>query len=110
MVPCVFACPLYPQILLLPPLIPVPLLPESLVCEILPGDSITPGCADAHLEVLRPPNPIIEDLGEAAGVPSAPNDAPELPKGLEFLGLVRAAVRMQEPGRALGVTNVGLPA
>jgi hypothetical protein len=102
-------CPLYPQILLSPP-IPIPPLPESLAREILPGDGITPECADPHLEVLRPPYPVIEDLGEVAGVPSAPNDAPGIPEGLEFLGLVRAAVGMQEPGGALGATNVGLPA
>jgi hypothetical protein len=57
---------------------------------------------------LRPPDPVIEDLGEAAGVPSAPNDTPGLPEGLEFLGLVRAAVGIQEPGGALGATNIVL--
>jgi hypothetical protein len=79
---------LYPQIVPFSPPILVPLLPEILM-------------------LLKLPDPIIEDLGEA-GVLSALGDAPGLPKGLECLELVYMAVEMQEPKGALAAMSVGL--
>jgi hypothetical protein len=54
------------------------------------------------------PRPILEDLGEAGGVLSAPSNAPGLPESLGHLGLVCTAVGVRKPGGALAATSVTL--
>jgi hypothetical protein len=78
-----------------------PLLPETLMREILRGEGIAPirrAANERHFEPLKLPDLVIEDLGEAGGVLSALSDASGVP---ERLGLVRAAVGMHEPGGLL---------
>jgi hypothetical protein len=57
-----------------------------------------------QIRPLKPPDLTIEDLGKAGGA-SAPNDVPGLPESPERLGLVSAAIGMQERGGALSATN-----
>jgi hypothetical protein len=90
-------------------LVPPPF--ETLAHDITPGEGANPiqGATDnPDLEPLKPPDLVIEDLGEAGVVPLAPSDAPGLPEHLERLGLVCAAVGMQEPGGALAAMSAGL--
>jgi hypothetical protein len=57
---------------------------------------------------LKLPDAVIEDLGEAEGVPSAPSNTPGLPKGLDHLELAYAAIGMQRSGGLLAATSMGL--
>lgn len=66
-------------------------------------------CRSLHVEILKPPDLVIKDLGKAGRVPSAPSDAPGTPECLEQLGLVCVAVGIQEPGGALQPRALDLP-
>jgi len=85
------ATPCTPQI---SPLPIVPLLPETLTCEIPRGEGTTPV-----------QHATIKDLGEAGGALSAPSDTPGLPEGSECLGLVHVVIGMYEPGGALSAKS-----
>jgi len=95
-----------------PQLSPLPVLllpPETLAHKIPRGEGTAPirhATNECHLEVLKPPDIVIEDLGEAGGVPLAPSDAPQLPEGPECLGLVCVAIGKQELGGALAAMSV----
>jgi hypothetical protein len=85
-----------------------PLPPETLTRETLHGEGAAPvrrAADEHHLAPLKPPDLVIEDLGEAGGVLPAVSDAHGLPESPKRLGLVRAAVEMHEPGGVLSATS-----
>jgi hypothetical protein len=76
-----------------------PLPPETLTREIPRGEGIAPirrAADERHFEPLKPPDLVIEDLGEAGGVQPASGDAPGVSEGSECLRLA-SAVAMPMP-------------